>query len=422
MTEQELRERVVSIAKSYIGCKESDGSHRKIIDLYNSHKPLARGYKVTYTDAWCATFGSAVAIQAGLTDIIPTECSCSKQIELFRSLGSWQENDAHVPSPGDYIFYDWQDTGAGDNTGAPDHVGIVENVSGGVITVIEGNYSDSVKRRSIAVNGLYIRGFGVPKYESKASASTVPKVVQLPLEDRQSAIWAYLKNQGLNDYAVAGIMGNLYAESALSPINLQNSFESKLGYTDYTYTDAVDNGSYTNFTRDGAGYGLAQWTYWSRKEALLTYAKGAGRSIGDLMTQMEFLWKELQGYSSVMSTLKNAKSILEASNAILTGFERPADQSAAVQAKRAGYGQVYFDKFSTVNKEEEEMSYEQFYQWFKKSMDQYRAEQAEIAAPSWSEEEFAAAIAAGITDGKRPLDFMTRVEGAVMVQRASKKE
>lgn len=171
MTEQELRAKVVAIAQSLIGCKESDGSHKKIIDLYNSHKPLARGYTVKYTDAWCSTFASAVAIAAGLTDIIPTECGCQNHIDLFKKLGSWQENDAYVPQPGDYIFYDWQDTGFGDNTGAADHVGIVEKVSGSTITVIEGNYSDQVKRRTIAVNGRYIRGYGVPKYASKATGT-----------------------------------------------------------------------------------------------------------------------------------------------------------------------------------------------------------------------------------------------------------
>lgn len=171
MTENQLRQKVVGIAQKYIGCKESDGSHRKIIDLYNSHKPLARGYKVTYQDAWCSTFASAVAIEAGLTDIIPTECGCGNHIALFQKLGSWQENDAYVPSPGDYVFYDWDDSGAGDNRGGADHVGIVEKVSGSTITVIEGNYSDSVKRRNIAVNGRYIRGYGVPKYASKATSS-----------------------------------------------------------------------------------------------------------------------------------------------------------------------------------------------------------------------------------------------------------
>lgn len=172
MTEQELRQKVVSIAQSYLGCNEADGSHKKIIDLYNSHKPLARGYAVKYTDAWCSTFASAVAIAAGLTDIIPTECGCEKHIQLFKNLGSWQENDAYVPSPGDYIFYDWDDNGSGDCTGSADHVGIVEKVSGKTITVIEGNYSNSVKRRTITVNGKNIRGYGVPKYSSKATGTS----------------------------------------------------------------------------------------------------------------------------------------------------------------------------------------------------------------------------------------------------------
>ena len=176
MTGQEERAKVVSMAQSYIGCNERDGSHKKIIDLYNSHKPLARGYAVKYTDAWCSTFASAVAIAAGLTDIIPTECGCEKHIALFKALGSWQENDAYVPAPGDYIFYDWQDGtnyADTDNTGAADHVGIVEKVSGQTITVIEGNYSNAVKRRTLAVNGRYIRGYGVPKYGS-GTASAAP--------------------------------------------------------------------------------------------------------------------------------------------------------------------------------------------------------------------------------------------------------
>jgi hypothetical protein len=157
--------KVVEQAKSWIGCKESDGSHKKIIDVYNSHKPLARGYKMKYTDEWCATFVSAVSIALGYTDIIPTECGCQKMIDLFKKLGTWVENENRTPAPGDIIFYDWQDSGSGDNTGWSDHVGIVEVVSGGYITVIEGNYQNAVGRRKIAVNGRYIRGYGVPKYD-----------------------------------------------------------------------------------------------------------------------------------------------------------------------------------------------------------------------------------------------------------------
>ncbi|MQN00507.1 MAG: LysM peptidoglycan-binding domain-containing protein [bacterium LCO1.1] len=166
------RDSILAQARAWLGKKESDGSHREIIDVYNSHKPLARGYKVKYTDAWCATFVSAVSIKCGLTGIIPTECGCGQMIELFKKLGAWNENDAYIPKPGDIIFYDWQDSGSGDNTGWPDHVGIVEAVSRSAITVIEGNKSDAVSRRTLQVDGKYIRGYGVPKYAEGSGNST----------------------------------------------------------------------------------------------------------------------------------------------------------------------------------------------------------------------------------------------------------
>lgn len=162
------RDVIVKQAQAWVGRKVSDGSHKEIIDIYNSHTPRARGYKVKYTDAWCSTFASAVAIQCGYTAIIPTECGCQKHIELFRSLGCWVENDAYTPKAGDFIFYDWEDSGKGDNTGYANHIGIVEKVSGNTITVIEGNYSNAVKRRTIKVNAKYIRGYGVPKYDGDA--------------------------------------------------------------------------------------------------------------------------------------------------------------------------------------------------------------------------------------------------------------
>lgn len=161
-------------------------------------------------------------------------------------------------------------------------------------------------------------------------------------------IWNYLKAHGLNDYGIAGLMGNLYAESGLLPNNLQNSYEGKLGYTDTTYTAAVDDGTYNAFSSDSAGYGLAQWTYSTRKAGLLAYAKAAGKSIGDLEIQLEYLMKELkEGYAAVLSVLKTATTVLEASNAVLTKFERPANQSASVQNKRAEYGQKYYDAYAS---------------------------------------------------------------------------
>lgn len=171
MNEKELRQKVVQTAMKYIGCKESDGSHKKIIDRYNASKPLARGYAVQYTDAWCATYVSAVFIECGLTDIAPKECGCGKMIDLYIQKGRWQEDDSYTPKIGDVIFYDWQDSGVGDNRGAADHVGIVMSVSGDDMTIIEGNMSDAVGKRSLKVNGRYIRGYGLPDYASKADSS-----------------------------------------------------------------------------------------------------------------------------------------------------------------------------------------------------------------------------------------------------------
>lgn len=165
--------------------------------------------------------------------------------------------------------------------------------------------------------------------------------------NNEEKIWNFLKSKIPNNYGVAGLMGNLYAESALNPQNLQNTFETKLGYTDAGYTAAVDNGSYTNFVKDSAGYGLAQWTYWTRKQNMLAYHKAAGKSIGDLETQLNFLIKELtENFGSVFSALKTATSARDASDYVLIHFEAPKDQSVSVQVKRAGYGQTYYEKFA----------------------------------------------------------------------------
>lgn len=172
--------------------------------------------------------------------------------------------------------------------------------------------------------------------------------------DTESTIWEFLTGKGLNAYAAAGLMGNLYAESGLAANNLQNSYSTKLGMSDEEYTAAVDNGSYTNFVHDSAGYGLAQWTYYSRKQALYDYAKAAGASIGNLDMQLDFLWQELRGYKSVMEKLTAATSVRAASDAVLLGYEKPADQSEAVQKKRAEYGQNFYNIYAGKKNEEAE--------------------------------------------------------------------
>lgn len=161
-------------------------------------------------------------------------------------------------------------------------------------------------------------------------------------------IWNYLYSNIKNAYGVAGLMGNIYAESGLKSTNLQNSYEKSLGYTDTSYTTAVDNGTYTKFASDSAGYGLCQWTYKTRKANMLAFHQKKGKSIGDLETQLAFLIQELSGsYSSVYKVLKSATSVKEASDKVLTGFEKPADQSSSAKTKRASYGQKYYDAYAS---------------------------------------------------------------------------
>lgn len=164
--EAALRDSIVATAVDWLGCGESDSSHIPIVDIYNSHEPLARGYAVQYDDEWCSTYASAIAIQCGLTDIIPTECGCERHIWLFMEIDAWEENDCYIPLPGDYIFYSTEYGNPGDNTGWSDHVGIVVGVWNNWIKVIEGNNKNAVSYRYITVGDWTIRGYGVPDYGS----------------------------------------------------------------------------------------------------------------------------------------------------------------------------------------------------------------------------------------------------------------
>ena len=224
MAETELRNLVVETAKAWHGRRESNGTHKVIIDVYNAHSPLARGYRVTYSDWWCATFVSAVACLCKITDIMPTECSCYYMIELFKKLGRWHEGDDYTPQPGDIVMYDWQDDGKGDNTGVPDHVGIVYSVSGNSMQIIEGNLDNAVGYRTLQVNGKYIRGYCLPDYASKAKTMSkpaggdttvktcTPTLPQLSNGDKGQAVKALqsllvLRGYKLPNYGVDGDFG-----------------------------------------------------------------------------------------------------------------------------------------------------------------------------------------------------------------------
>lgn len=172
MTELELRNKAVAQFKAWLGYSEADGRYRKIIDLYNAIRPIPVGYTLKYSDEWCAATVSAVGQALGMTDVILPECSCPRMIALYDGRGQWIEDDAYVPQIGDIIMYDWQDTGAGDNRGNPDHVGMVAAVNGTTLTIIEGNNSNAVAYRTLQVNGRYIRGYCLPDYASKATSAT----------------------------------------------------------------------------------------------------------------------------------------------------------------------------------------------------------------------------------------------------------
>ena len=216
-----------------------------------------------------------------------------------------------------------------------------------------GILKNAQKMRDKAGDGYYVFNsageivYPITQTEPTYDASTVDTSAADP-----EVMWTYFKSKGLNDYGIAGLMGNLYAESSLRPCNLQGSFEKKLNMTDAEYTAAVDAGAYTNFVNDGAGYGLAQWTYYSLKQDMLNYFKEKNKSISDLNTQMEFLVHQLStDFKAVWNVLINAKSVREASDAVLLKFERPADQSESVQIKRAEYGQKYFNDFATTQEQ-----------------------------------------------------------------------
>ena len=175
--EKQLRQLVVDTAETWVGTKQGDANHKKIIETYNSIKPLPEGTKMLLSWPWCAASVSAWAQMLGLTEYIFPECSCNRMIKLYKSKNQWVEDDTYVPDMGDILFYAWKDKGVGDCELEADHVGIVKEVKNNVIYVIEGNYSKSVKIRQIKVNGKYIRGFATPDYKTASKTYDFKKKV-----------------------------------------------------------------------------------------------------------------------------------------------------------------------------------------------------------------------------------------------------
>ncbi len=149
---------ILNQAKKWLGYSEENGKFKIILDIYNSHKPLARGYAIKLSDEWCDAFVSACAIACGAVDIIGTEVGVPKHVDIFKNKGIWLGRVK--PQQGDVIVFDWDGNGSGD------HIGYVYSVDGNYIITIEGNYNEEVAKRIITYNHPVILGYARPKYET----------------------------------------------------------------------------------------------------------------------------------------------------------------------------------------------------------------------------------------------------------------
>jgi len=267
---------IVENCEKFVGAVEGSNGHLEVLNIYNGNKPLPRGYAVKPSDAWCATFASAMYILAGYQDIFPIECGCEKMIAKAREMGIWIENDSFVPQIADAVLYDWQDNGVGDDTGAADHVGIVTyvNKDAGYMVVTEGNYSDSVKKRTINLNGKYIRGFITPKFttdgieipvESKKSVDTIAHEVIAGQWGKGEIRKEKLTNAGYNYSEVQARVNEILN----TPKKVEGSTKEVIATSKASKIDKGLAGEYTTtadlYCRDGAG---------TNKKALVCIPKG----------------------------------------------------------------------------------------------------------------------------------------------------
>lgn len=332
MTEAQWRQHVVDVATAWVGCKESNGTHKPIIDLYNTQKPLPRGYPVKYTDAWCATYVTAVAMKAGTLKVIAPECGCGKMIEGFAKLGCWIENDAYVPKPADYIFYNWNDNGAGDCTTGASHVGIVVSCDGKTMKIVEGNMSNAVGYRNIAVNARYIRGFGVPNYASLASGATAApatttqakKKYTVGKTNEETFVNFCREVLGMNLAGALGAAANVGCESAFKTGVLGDS---------------------------GTSYGICQW-HAGRYQNLKNWCAANGLDYTTLDGQLWFMKHELEtSYSAVLSYIKSvantADGAYNAGYRWCLKFEVPSNTEVTSQKRGALARDTYWPKYNS---------------------------------------------------------------------------
>lgn len=234
-----------------VNALKGEEGHQKVLEVYNSQKPLPRGYKVKQTDAWCATTVSAVFLMNGYSDI--SECSCPKMIEKAKANGIWVEDDAYTPKLGDIILYDWQDSGKGDNVGVADHVGIVVSVTKSKIMVREGNKNKSIGNRDVTVDGIYIRGYITPPYEEeKKTTQKASEAKKETKPSKSSSASKKAENKPQNDVKTPYTVGKVYTIQCRSCLNVRKTPNGPLvGYANLTadgkkhayQTGALKNGT-----------------------------------------------------------------------------------------------------------------------------------------------------------------------------------
>lgn len=134
---------------------------------------------------------------------------------------------------------------------------------------------------------------------------------------------------GMTPVAACAMGGNMMCESNMQS-NIAQRGMTKL--TDAEYTAAANAGT-IDFAHDAVGYGLCQWTYFSRKQRLLEYAKSMGASVGDEETQVNFCLAELRGeYPALWNYLTTAQDLYGAAARICKEYERPAVNNIADRA------------------------------------------------------------------------------------------
>lgn len=323
---------ILALATSQIGYKADPKTNN------NKYNAEYYGYECGY--AWCVVFVWWVFFHTGNARLFyggKKTAGCGILWKYYQSLG--EIVTTKIPQPGDLVEFQFEPGAQHEH----EHIGICESFDGTYVTTIDGNTSEGGSQ----ANGMqvlrrkrhkkYIWGVIRPAYVNELKPQTTTEEPKL--------IWDYLMKKIGNAFGVAGAMGNIEAESHFKANNLQNTYNAKWGIDDITYTDQVDAG--TRKFIDGAGYGLCQWTYKTRKQGLYDFAKANKSSVGNIDTNLDYLWQELTtGYKGVLKVLQTANSVKEASDVFMCKFEKPQDQSPENKQRRADKGQAIYDKYA----------------------------------------------------------------------------